>query len=300
MGKRKSKLSASETIQTELAKLSEEKLWEVVNDEHSQCEVVRKTMALALQTSSAHALKLGECFTILKERTPAKTWTETVKNNCRVQIREVQRYMKIWTDRAFLDAMDAGWQEKFTLTEALEELRLQQIDASIAAAQESRTEAKEAANQRKEEASDDDSDATSTKAPAVQATASRKRKKSPALGPLKKVLTNILKAAQGVRAVILDFAKPKQLVEIEEKATAARDECDKILEACESRREELEKEESSNAKATAKSKDKSKPTAAQKSRKKAKATITTSAKGTSSKLKRKASGDPSFSGVGRV
>jgi len=237
----------------ELKELSTPQLWDRVGSAHSEFENVRRTMASGLRTCAQQALLLGECLTILQQRTTAGTWIATVEQNCGIGIREVQRYQQLFLQREALAAIDPQWQENLTITEALEKLRLTSIQQSTEATTESRAARKKARAQSNEEKADSSTDTgTNPASDATQTSAARKKpkedKRTTNAGSAKQCLGRILLGAKGFRLALEHAVKAKQLNQIQQRVVEARDEIEALLQECDRKRQQIEAKESNTKK----------------------------------------------------
>lgn len=231
------------TAANELKELSTPQLWDRVGSAHSEFENVRRTMASGLRTCAQQALLLGECLTILQQRTPAGTWIATVEQNCGIGIREVQRYQQLYDQREALAAIDPQWQTKFTITEALEELRLTSIEQSQKATKESRSARKKARAQSSEEQATSYTEAGNTDESGNSSAAGKRSEKGKGKTTrcsAKECFRHIVLGTRGVRVAVQQVAKAKQLDQLQQRIVEARDECEALLQECARKRQEIE------------------------------------------------------------
>jgi hypothetical protein len=290
MGKIKTKTPAATP-----KKVSSDGLWKQVDGLHTEYEKTWASLASGLRTCAGLALQMGDILQQLKDQTDHGKWEKTVGEHCRLQIREVQRFMQIYQYRNELDEMDPEWREKYTLSDALSEIQTYKSRKCVEACNEQRS----AQAEERKKAEENEENTESKAAPKIVPL--RKGTKVSFAG-LKSIFSSADKGLKAILSAVPSIAKAADVEKVEAHAKTTRDECVALLEKCVRRREELEKEEAPTAKATAKSKGKakSKATAAQKPARKAKVATTTSAKTTSAKATRKGSGDPLFSAAGKV
>lgn len=118
-----SKLTNSQ--ETTIHKMKENDLWKHVNDLIGQHATEECELKLRIRQTMEKALGAGEILAELKQRwkdtekSRRLSWKDTVQKHCTVQMREAQRYMRIYKHRELLETLNTDWRDELTLTGAI-------------------------------------------------------------------------------------------------------------------------------------------------------------------------------------
>ena len=106
----------------------EKELWSKINLLLGQHVTSEKKLKLRIRQSMNQVLQIGELLMEAKtgwkaiSKAERPDWEEKVAANCSVDIREAQRYMRVYNKRGLLDTLYQDWRDELTLTGALKAL----------------------------------------------------------------------------------------------------------------------------------------------------------------------------------
>lgn len=196
------------------------KSWAEVNELHAKCLAIETALSAEARTHTQHALRLGELLCTLKAGTPHGQWEAAVAKNCRFGIREGQRYMRLFEKQHLLEVLDENWQQRTTITQALDLLHVYFTGPMADATEDSQAKAPSAGRTTQK------TTGRSTGSKPIAPKFSMRNFSVP------RAIKACVKIVGQVHKVVDKLRDAKKLIEAKERAEALRDELNAVIENC--------------------------------------------------------------------